>query len=373
MVHNLPPVGQSQITKTDNDNPQSAVIEYLYNTPLPNGVEIPLATVSERDSVWDTHRTQSAIIEGIYKQASEFERYSERISDCSGYLKFGIGESGLVLKQAFFCRVRYCTTCQWRKGLYWKAMMYQSYEQFRKEYPKHRFLFLTLTVKNPPIGELRATLEHMNIAWKKLTKRKEFALVDGWIRTTEVTRPKLKRKRKSDPTVYCPQTKNTHAHPHFHIILMVKPSYFKTPNYLSTAKWAEFWRDCLGVGYTPVVDVRAVRKKGKDKNAPITDDDIKAGIAETIKYSTKPDDIIHDHDDPQSREWFYELTRQTHKLRFVATGGALKNALKDNDPTNEDMIKTGNNDESQTTDNRRLNFTYYRTLSKYIYNPIHNE
>jgi plasmid rolling circle replication initiator protein Rep len=373
MVHNCPPVGQSQITKTGNDNPQSAVIEYLYNTPLPNGVEIPLATVSERDSVWDTHRTQSAIIEGIYKQASEFERYSERISDCSGYLKFGIGESGLVLKQAFFCRVRYCTTCQWRKGLYWKAMMYQSYEQFRKEYPKHRFLFLTLTVKNPPIGELRATLDHMNIAWKKLTKRKEFALVDGWIRTTEVTRPKLKRKRKSDPIVYCPQTKNTHAHPHFHIILMVKPSYFDGKNYLSTAKWAELWRDCLGVGYTPVVDVRAVRKKGKDKNAPITDDDIKAGIAETIKYSTKPDDIIHDHDDPQSREWFYELTRQTHKLRFVATGGALKNALKDNDPTNDDMIKTGNDDESQTTDSRRLNFTYYRTLSKYIYNPIHNE
>ena len=49
------------------------------------------------------------------------------------------------------------------------------------------------------------------------------------------------------------------------------------------------------------------------------------------------------------------------------------NALKDNDPTNDDMIKTGNDDESQTTDNRRLNFTYYRTLSKYIYNPIHNE
>lgn len=81
MVHNRPPVGQSQITKTGNDNPQSAVIEYLYNTPLPDGVEIPLATVSERDSVWDTHGTQSAIIEGIYKlaKASEFERYSESV------------------------------------------------------------------------------------------------------------------------------------------------------------------------------------------------------------------------------------------------------------------------------------------------------
>ena len=27
-------------------------------------------------------------------------------------------------------------------------------------------------------------------------------------------------------------------------------------------------------------------------------------------------------------EWFLELTRQTHKRRFVATGGALKDVLK---------------------------------------------
>ncbi|WP_205916825.1 protein rep, partial [Pseudomonas viridiflava] len=80
--------------------------------------------------------------------------------------------------------------CQWRKSLFWKAMMYQTYDQIKELYPTHRWLFLTLTVENCPIGELRATLSHMNDAWKKLTKRKEFALVDGWIRTTEVTRDK---------------------------------------------------------------------------------------------------------------------------------------------------------------------------------------
>ena len=42
---------------------------------------------------------------------------------------------------------------------------------------------------------------------EKLTKRKEFALVDGWIRTTEVTRDK--------------ERPNEYAHPHFHVILMV--------------------------------------------------------------------------------------------------------------------------------------------------------
>lgn len=349
-----------------------AVIEYLYTNHPPQGVDIGLATVSERDRVWDTHRNQSAIVGDMYAQEQEYQKYAERIGGCSGYLKFGIGKNGLVLKQAFFCRVRYCTTCQWRRSLYLKAIMYQTYEQLKKDYPTHRFIFLTLTIKNPQVTDLRATLEHMNKSWKRLINRKEFlGIVDGWIRTTEVTRPKLPRKSKKDPIVYCPNTKNSHAHPHFHCILMVKPSYFGK-GYLKQLQWAELWQSCLGVDYLPQVDVRAVKpKKGKSAN---DDESIKSAIMETLKYATKPDDIIHDHHDPKAREWFYELTRQTHKMRFVATGGVLKNALKPTDNIdNEDMIKTGNDEETQVTDERRLNFTYIRTKGAYIYNPIYNE
>ncbi|MDI5829544.1 hypothetical protein MJN51_34485, partial [Salmonella enterica subsp. enterica serovar Kentucky] len=35
-------------------------------------------------------------------------------------------------------------------------------------------------------------------------------------------------------------------------------------------------------------------------------------------------------------EWFLELTRQTHKRRFVATGGALKDVLKLEQETDQD-------------------------------------
>lgn len=194
--------------------------------------------------------------------------------------------------------------------------------------------------------------------------------VDGWIRTTEVTRPTLPRKNKKAPAVYCPKTKNTHAHPHFHVILMVKPSYF-SHGYIKQSRWSELWGDCLRVDYLPVVDVRTVKpKKGNEKN----DDGVKAAIMETLKYAVKPSDIIEDYENPKSREWFYELTRQTHKLRFVASGGALKDALKqDDDITNEDMIDTGNDDETTETDDRRLNFTYYPSQTKYLYNPNHNE
>ena len=101
----------------------------------------------------------------------------------------------------------------------------------------------------------------MNNAFKKLTKRKEFmAVVDGWIRTTEVTRPKLPRKNKKAPIVYCPKTKNTTLTPIFIAYSWLKPSYFDGKQYLSTAKWAELWQSCLGVDYLPVVDVRTVQK-----------------------------------------------------------------------------------------------------------------
>ena len=41
----------------------------------------------------------------------------------------------------------------------------------------------------------------------------------------------------------------------------------------------------------------------------------------------------------QAVNWFHEYTRQVFKLRFVASGGALKNALKADDKiTDQDMI-----------------------------------
>lgn len=338
-----------------NVKENTQIFEYIYDNHPPQDVDLPLAIVSERDSVWDTHRNDTAAVGDIYAQCDEFERYSERISDCSGYLLFGIGESGLVLKQANFCRVRYCSMCQWRKSLYWKAMMYQKYEQLRKEYPKHRFLMLTLTLENPLITELRLTLQHMNKSWQRLIKRKEFvSVVDGWIRTTEVTRDQ--------------ERPNTHAHPHFHCLLMVKPSYFGK-GYLKQMDWVRLWASVLQVNYLPNVDIRVVKSKGKAKGEPVIDDDIKSGVVETLKYAVKPADIMGDGSQA-SNEWFYELTRQTHKLRFVATGGALKDILKD-DVGDKEMIAPVGNDEQ--TDKRRLNFTYYKRKRSYIYNPKYNE
>ncbi|KYI93173.1 hypothetical protein AIZ11_24710, partial [Salmonella enterica subsp. enterica serovar Typhimurium] len=92
-------------------------------------------------------------------------------------------------------------------------------------------------------------------------------------------------------------------------------------DYVKHARWGELWRECLRVSYDPNVDVRAVKpRKPKDGEslACATAELVRGAVAETLKYSTKPADMVADP------EWFLELTRQTHKRRFVATGGALK-------------------------------------------------
>lgn len=332
----------------------SEIFDTLYELPKLDfdPLDLPtLAKISERDATWDIHRASTHDVAQIYAHSSEFERFAERMGACSGWLHFGGSENGLTLKSASFCRVRNCPVCQWRKSLFWKAMMYKTYDNLKTEYPKHRWLFLTLTLQNPHVSDLRSTIELMHTAWRKLVKRKEFALVDGWIRTTEVTRDE---KRP-----------NTHAHPHYHIMLLVKSEYFGR-GYVKQADWVRIWGECLGVSYLPNMDIRSVKSKNGD------DSRLRGVIAETLKYAIKPSEMLGDGSQ-DAQEWFLEYSRQVHKLRFVASGGVLKNALKnDKDITNTEMITTSDT-EQEPTDNRRLNFTYYPTHRKYIYNPKYNE
>lgn len=82
----------------------------------------------------------------------------------------------------------------------WQARFYQALPDLVHAYPKARWLFLTLTVRNCEVSELAATLKAMNEAWQRLVKREEFKPVQGWLRTTEVTRGK---DRSAHPAFSC--------------------------------------------------------------------------------------------------------------------------------------------------------------------------
>src|SRR4028119_879029 len=173
-----------------------------------------LSDISPTDKPWDIHGTQSDELARIY-QTIGYSRYSERIGDCSEWLTYAMqsnddGQVKLKLREARFCRVRHCPVCQWRRSLMWRARFIKALPEIQKAFPTGRWIFVTLTVKNCELTNLRATLTWMNAAWKRLSLRKEFPAL-GFMKSVEVTR------KPEDGT----------AHPHFHCLMLVRGGYFK--------------------------------------------------------------------------------------------------------------------------------------------------
>lgn len=300
-----------------------------------------LTDYSPQDRPWDQHRAQAQQVEELY-QRTIYDRLAGRIRDCTGYLGFAwetdsAGEARLKLRSAHFCRVRHCPVCQWRRSLMWTARLLKALPTIEQAHPTARWIFLTLTLRNCPVRELRDTLRHMNAAWNRLRLRPEFAdNVLGWIRTTEVTRGR-----------------DNSAHPHFHVLLLVKPGYFAGKNYVKQARWAELWRECAHLCYVPVVDVRVVKThRGAPGETPL-----RRAVAETLKYAVKPQDLL------RSREWLLELTYQVHGLKFVSTGGLLRNVIRENEESDEDLMLLG---EDGGAGDPELFFEWRRAIQRYV-------
>ena len=297
-----------------------------------------LTDYSPQDKPWDTHRAQTQTVEGVYR-GTIYDGLAGRLRDCSGFLGFAwaaddAGELRLKLVRARFCRLRHCPTCQWRRSLMWQARFLKALPGIEAAHPKSHWLFLTLTVRNCEVSNLRQTLGSMNEAWGRLTKRREFSgNVQGWIRTTEVTRGQ-----------------DDSAHPHFHSLLMVRPSYFKK-HYVTQSRWAELWQECMRVNYRPIVDIRAVKaRRGAPNEKPL-----RRALAEVMKYSVKPSDM--------EGEWLLELTRQVRGLRFVASGGVLKNMLRESDESEQDLLLADGNGEGGDP---VLFFDWRREIRRYL-------
>lgn len=282
-----------------------------------------LADESPKDATWDTRRGAGEDLADLVGG-----RYAERLDKCAQWLNFEMtvrpetGEAGLRLSAVMFCQFRHCPVCAWRRSLMWKARFFEALEKAPETVPElgtAAWLLLTLTVRNCEITELRETITAMNAAWRRMTNRKAgpMAHVGGWIRTVEVTRGK-----------------DGSAHPHFHVLLAVPPSYFGK-RYVPKAKWAEAWRQAMRLDYEPVVDIRRVKPKG-EHTAPAV------AAAEVLKYATKAGDLLAD------RAWTLELFRQTYRTRAIASGGWLKNALRENEETQQDLIEgEGDHDDGE--------------------------
>jgi plasmid rolling circle replication initiator protein Rep len=292
-----------------------------------------LSDLSEKDKPWDKHKANADKVADYYA-GSEFAVHSQNINFCSQLLEFALTPDAdqraykLKLRSARFCRVRHCPVCQWRRSLRWKAKAHQAIPKVMEDYPKYRWLFVTLTLKNCQIDQLRKTLKWVNESFKRFSKLKVFP-AQGWIKSVEVTRGK-----------------DGLAHPHLHILMLVKPSYFHH-DYLSQAKWVDLWQQCLRVDYKPILDVQAIKKDLAPHFI----------IPEILKYQCKESDLVAD------QEWFLELTRQLKNTRAVAVGGVLRGYMKELEVEPEDLI--GKDDQPDQLDEGLLWFGWKGLERKY--------
>lgn len=220
----------------------------------------------------------------------------DRLKECGNFIKFQSSEdkTKFILAGGNFCNNRFCPFCSWLKA---KRTAFELLELIKVvEYTeKLAFIFITLTVPNVPKESLREEIENFNISFNRLWKTKEFkAFNKGFIRKLEVTY----NEERND------------YHPHFHLVVAVNKSYFKSRDYMSKRRLLELWQ-------------RATR------NPAITQVDIKPCRMDTVKqvmelatYSAKQGDLY------SSKEVFDGFYEGLFRKKLLVYNGIFKEYKK---------------------------------------------
>ena len=278
-------------------------------------------------------------------------RSFERVYRCAEVLKFLEREDGTrKLYQAYFCKNKLCALCNWRRSMKYS---YQAElvvnEAIRREL-KGRFLFLTLTIKNVKGEELNQTITEMGRGFNRLMKYKK---VDknmiGYLRATEVTYS----KSRDD------------YHPHLHVLLFVKSSYFvgNDKNYIKQSDWVGLWQKAMKLDYEPRVDIRTVKLKVEHAESLQEKDGLKKAILETAKYPVKPFDITKDKDgnvmklsEVKKLQITDDIMNGLHRKRQIGFGKLFKEIKKElelDDLENGNLIQTGE-EKTETTAGKEI-------------------
>lgn len=316
---------------------------------------------------WKSHKTNGMLLSESFERLNKM-RKAEAVRYCGTSLKFARCPNGHEsrLKWASFCRVRLCPMCAWRRSLkvanQVKLIAHAAAQQFRG-----KWLFLTLTCKNVNGSGLTEQLDILTVSFRRLFQRKVFRdNVLGFFRSLEVTRNAV------DGTY----------HPHLHVLLFVKPSYFSGRNYIKTEEWSTLWADAMRVDYKPIVDIRVVKGKrnkavekklleergiGSFDDGTFAEIEVEGqleaefldegAVAEISKYATKPADYIIKDDQELTDEVVAVYERNLNHRRLFAFGGVLKDiyeylkkqdAVEDIESDRADLVRVDNDIERCT-------------------------
>lgn len=263
---------------------------------------------------------------------------SERTFFCGDYLKFAVKDGLKKLAFANFCKDRLCPMCTWRKSVKVGSEVKKVVDYLDGQY---RYVMLTLTVRNCLDSELGDTLDVLLKGFNAFVKYKECKPFKGFFRGLEV--------KRSEDTRF-------DWHPHIHVLLAVRPSYFHGEGYLKHERLRELWQRAIKSEYLPQCNVVAV--KGNTGRA----------VCEVAKYSVKGDEYIYPQNLDLSEQLVALLDKVLKGRRFAAWGGVLAKARKEiiSDEEAEDLTDGVIEDEETHYEYYRWNIgvTNYRRLNE---------
>ena len=279
-------------------------MEFLENQPFKD------VSKTGKDRKWKERKLQNT----EYARRLETLGYKTftNVYQCAEVLRFmQVPDGSLKLKQAWFCKSKLCPICNWRRSMKYGVQLGQIIDVARERKPKAKFIFLTLTVKNVPGEELGAELSRLSKAFKRLFDRaKVKKAVIGYLRAVEVTY----------------SAERDDYHPHIHVLLMVKASYFKKAEYyISQEEWTEMWEQSAKLDYKPVVHVRKVRPNKRKANGEM---DLRGGVLEVAKYPTKPIEKMG-KTEKQKLKVTDDLMKALKNKRQIGFGGLFKEIRKE--------------------------------------------
>ena len=274
----------------------------------------------ERD--WRGRKILSLKLADIFKELQYKKTFVERVISCGDTLQFIQNQDGnLKLYQAYFCKNKLCPMCNWRRSMKYSYQTSRIVDEAIKQSPKGRFLFLTLTVKNVEGQALNSTISQLTKSFDRLFKRAKVQRnLLGYLRSVEVTH------NENDKTY----------HPHIHVLMMVRPSYFQSKkDYITQKEWSDMWSQSLKVDYVPMIDIRTVKETGKG---------LRGAVLETAKYPTKQIKL-----DVENKQVVDDLYNGLYRKRQLGYGGlfkTIKKQLQLDDVESGDLVHTSDDKEN---------------------------
>lgn len=291
---------------------------------------------------------------------SWYSRHGFRVDECGTFLEFHVTEEKAALRHANFCRDRFCPMCNWRRSLKIFGQVSRIMEKLDGETADGenlRYLFLTLTVRNVWEDELSGAVQALYNGWRVLyhhymrgsrkdAEKRLKNVVVGTFRALEVT-----VSDGEDSPAWAGS-----FHPHLHVILAVKESYFQRGHYLTSGEWAEVWKKACGLDYHPSVNIQAVRPK--DLIGPL-DAPPEAGgkkavaygkaVAELSKYPLKDADFVnadstYDEDRGQYLSWLVYALRGRRLVGLTGRFLQIARELQLDDMEQGDLVHVDDED-----------------------------